>query len=258
MQMDQKQLDLITQWIRDIGQRVHTLENSAVKEKKNHQDLVSFADHLVQDFLIDKLKSLNTSACFFCEEDDIQDGGEEVWVLDPIDGTVNYLRNRKEYSISLAYKKDSKIQLGWVYDVSHDLMYFAQKDKGASVNSIPLRHVLKNSIKDSILMMSFDTSDKLLNQYHLKTKHLVEQVLATRSYGSASLSILKCATGEADIFVSAKVKTWDYAAATLFLEEVGGYYVLPYHKKSCLYRKNIVLIACSSKTQYYKIIKILA
>ena len=193
----------------------------------NIGDIVTKYDREVEGFLINKIKEHYPSHTFITEENtcDNQCFTEYTWIIDPIDGTTNFVNLGRDYAVSIALYINKRPYLGVVYDVRDDKMYSGVVGKGAYLNGIRLNKLNEKLVlKDALLDISLNTVNRMWNKYGVALWEIIKQVRGHRSYGSASLSICKIATGELNGYISTKLYLWDYAAAIIVLNEVGGYF----------------------------------
>jgi myo-inositol-1(or 4)-monophosphatase len=191
--------------IRDFGE----VENLQVS-KKGPYDFVTKTDKLVEKILIEELSKIKKNYSFITEETGTikNQDRNNVWIIDPIDGTTNFLHGIPHFAISIALKSDDKILSGLIFDPIKDEMFFAEKDKGAYLNNQRLR-VSKKSSLDDCLFSSNHEGVKFSN-------------LNMRYSGCAALDLAYVASGRLDGFFHNKINLWDIAAGAILVEEAGG------------------------------------
>ncbi|MDP4089934.1 MAG: inositol monophosphatase family protein [Bacillota bacterium] len=190
-------------------------------------DIVTSYDVEIESFLIKNISERYPHHTFITEEKSCTDQGfsEYTWIIDPIDGTTNFVSIGKEFSISVALYHNMTPLMGIVYDVQKDRLYSAAVGRGAFVNGIPLNKISKNhALKDSLIDMSLKTITALYEADDAKMLKIIKAIRGHRAFGSAALSICKIAIGELQGYVSANLNLWDYAAAIVILMEAGGCY----------------------------------
>lgn len=197
-----------------------------VREKTSPMDLVTDHDLAVEQHLIACILARYPGHGIISEESRARAGSDRVgytWIIDPIDGTVNFYRFGKEYAISLALYRFAEPVFGFVYDVAAELMFSAGKGQGAVVNgnSRRRRKIYPESLAKAVVAISCRTMTELAGQ-GMDVLGMLSGVQAHRYLGCASLELCKVAAGEYDLFISSTVYTWDVAAARIFLEETGG------------------------------------
>lgn len=195
-----------------------------IQEKSSNVDLVTEYDKKIQDFLIEELSKIVPDARFLGEEGEdnkeLTDG--YCFIIDPIDGTTNFIKGFQHSAISVGLAKDKELYIGVVMDPDLNNVYYAQKGKGAFLNGKPI-HVSSCNMQNSLVL--FGTCPYEHELAH-KTFELTEQVfykaLEVRRGGSAALDICYVAAGKADLYYELILRPWDWAGATLILNEAGG------------------------------------
>ena len=191
--------------IRDFGE-VEKLQVS----KKGPRDFVTKTDKHVEKILIEELSKTKKNYSFLSEEiGSIKNKDEDnIWIIDPIDGTTNFLHGIPHFSICVALESKKEIISGLIYDPIKDEMFYAEKNKGAYLNNQRLRVSNKNLI-DECLFSSNHEGVKFSN-------------LNMRYSGCAALDLAYVASGRLDGFFHNKINIWDVAAGALLVEEAGG------------------------------------
>ncbi|WP_440698159.1 inositol monophosphatase family protein [Candidatus Pelagibacter sp. HIMB1709] len=191
--------------IRDFGE-VEKLQVS----KKGPRDFVTKTDKLVEKILIEELSKTKKNYSFLSEEvGSIKNKDQEnIWIIDPIDGTTNFLHGIPHFAICIALQSKNEIVSGLIFDPIKDEMFFAEKNKGAYLNNHRLRVSKKNSIEDC-----------LFSSNHEGVKF---SDLNMRYSGCAALDLAYVASGRLDGFFHNKINLWDVAAGKLIVEEAGG------------------------------------
>ena len=191
--------------IRDFGE-VEKLQVS----KKGPQDFVTKTDKHVEKILIEELSKSKKNYSFLSEEvGSIQNKDKDnIWIIDPIDGTTNFLHGIPHFAICLALESKKQIISGLIYDPIKDEMFYAEKNKGAYLNNQRLRVSNKNLV-DECLFSSNHEGVKFSN-------------LNMRYSGCAALDLAYVASGRLDGFFHNKINIWDVAAGALLVEEAGG------------------------------------
>jgi myo-inositol-1(or 4)-monophosphatase len=197
-----------------------------VREKTSAMDLVTDQDLAVEKYLIESILAKYPGHCIISEESCARvekDTGRYTWIIDPIDGTVNYYRFGKDYAISLAVYRSGEPVFGLVYDVAAETMFSAGTSEDAAVNgrSWQVRTNGPSSLNKSVVAISNRTMKELAGR-GMNIWGVLSGVQAHRYLGCASLELCKVAAGEYDLFISASVYIWDVAAARIFLEQKGG------------------------------------
>ena len=191
--------------IRDFGE-VEKLQVS----KKGPFDFVTKTDKHVEKILIEELSKIKKNYSFITEETGIikNNDKENIWIIDPIDGTTNFLHGIPHFAICIAFQSKDEIISGLIFDPIKDEMFFAEKDKGAFLNNQRLRVSKKNYI-DECLFSSNHEGVKFSD-------------LNMRYSGCAALDLAYVASGRLDGFFHNKINLWDIAAGEIMVKEAGG------------------------------------
>ena len=191
--------------IRDFGE-IEKLQVS----KKGPRDFVTKTDKHVEKILIEELSKTKKNYSFLSEEvGSIENKDKDnIWIIDPIDGTTNFLHGIPHFAICVALESKKEIISGLIYDPIKDEMFYAEKNKGAYLNNQRLRVSNKNLI-DECLFSSNHEGVKFSN-------------LNMRYSGCAALDLAYVASGRLDGFFHNKINIWDVAAGALLVEEAGG------------------------------------
>ena len=191
--------------IRDFGE-VEKLQVS----KKGPNDFVTKTDKQVEKILIEELSKTKKNFSFLAEESgSIKNKDKEnIWIIDPIDGTTNFLHGIPHFAICIAHQSKGEILSGLIFDPIKDEMFFAEKDKGAFLNNQRLR-VSKKNLLDDCLFSSNHEGVKFSD-------------LNMRYSGCAALDLAYVAAGRLDGFFHNKINLWDVAAGEILVKEAGG------------------------------------
>ena len=177
---------------------------------KGPTDFVSNADLKAEKIIIEELKKARPNYSIISEEDgsEINKDKKNTWIIDPIDGTTNFLHGVPHFAISIALKSENEIVSGVIYDPIKDEMFYAEKDSGAFFNN----QRIKVSKKKEINSCLFATGGK----------SRIEIDLPIRKSGSAALDIAYVAAGRYDGYFQNDLNLWDIAAGIIILKEAGG------------------------------------
>jgi len=191
--------------IRDFGE-IEKLQVS----KKGPTDFVSNADIKAEKIIIEELKKAKPNYSILSEENgyDEQKDKKNTWVIDPIDGTTNFLHGTPHFAICIALQSNKEIVSGLIYDPIKDEMFFAEKNMGAYLNNRRLKVSSKNMIEECLFSS---------NQEGVKFSNL-----NMRCTGCAALDLAYVASGRLDGFFNNNINLWDIAAGSLMVKEAGG------------------------------------
>lgn len=206
--------------VRDAGQFLlgKMAEQRQVVTKSSRTDIVTDLDRSVQEFLIDAIQDTYPTSHFFAEENSQQ--GElnegEVWVIDPIDGTVNFFAQQADFVIMLAYLEDGVGRFGIVYDVMADKLYAGGSAFPPTCNDKILSAPQSKPLAQSLI--ACNTGLYLSNDQGIR--EFSDQALGVRNYGCAGLSMIKVMTGQLYAYAS-DLYPWDYLPAEIIGEYLG-------------------------------------
>jgi len=191
--------------IRDFGE-IEKLQVS----KKGPADFVTNADLKAEKIILEELKKARPNYSIISEESGVEKNKDKnnTWIVDPIDGTVNFLHGIPHFAISIALKSKDEIVSGLIFDPIKNEMFFAEKDNGAFFNNQRIRVSKKNQINDCL----FVTGGKTENQPDLPY----------RKTGSAALDMAYVAAGRYDGYFQYDLNLWDIAAGIIIVKEAGG------------------------------------
>ncbi len=209
---------------KEAGSKVVELAKSEIHFKmKSSRDILAEADIASEKIIINHIKDNFPEHSIFSEEagKDLK-SSEYQWVIDPIDGTINYARKLEEYVISIALTRNSEPILGVIYQPALDKLYVAEKDKGAYMNTIRLA-VSKETNPINALAAADNTSKSEIQKEIFQTLlDLSTNVRQIRIYGSVALHLAKIAEGSLDFYFKLKANYWDCAAGIILITEAGG------------------------------------
>jgi len=191
--------------IRDFGE-IEKLQVS----KKGPADFVSNADLKAEKIIIEELKKAKPHYSIISEENGVENNKdkENTWVIDPIDGTVNFLHGVPHFAISIGLKSNNEIVSGLIFDPIKDEIFFAEKNSGAFFNNHRIRVSKKNEINDCL----FVTGGKIKKELNLPY----------RKSGCAALDMAYVASGRYDGYFQNDLNLWDIAAGIILIKEAGG------------------------------------
>lgn len=193
-----------------------------VLEKRNH-DYVSYVDREAEKMTVKALTTLLPEAGFITEEGTIEQSNTGLnWVIDPLDGTTNFIQDFAPYCVSVALREGEEVLLGVVYEVCRNECFYAWKDGGAYLNEHSI-HVSDNHIEKAFigLELPYETEKYkpvILNAFN----QLYGKTSSIRLCGSAATALCYVAVGRYDAWGEAYLKVWDYAAGLVIVREAGG------------------------------------
>lgn len=228
--------------IRKAGEIILSASSSPVHQKGGHLNYVTDTDISIQAILKDGLMPLIPGCVFFAEEQENELLTDQyTWIVDPLDGTNNFIRGRKYSSVSIALLKDKKCVLGTVFQPFLNELYTAIRGEGSFMNGTPL-HI--STLPFDKALVDFGSSP-YYTELAEATAYAFHEFLLNcgdvRRVGSAVMDCCDIASGRAEIFWEMKLSPWDFAAGSLLIEEAGGYFMMPYQDKVDLGRPACIL-----------------
>ena len=212
--------------------------------KEGHFNFVTEADLHVQEALKRCLGEILPEAVFYAEEQENARLTEAfTWIVDPIDGTLNFMRSRDCSAVSIALLKDREPVAGVIYDPFRDEMFAAEKGRGAYRNGHRLAvpgHTFENA------MIAFGTSpynSALARETMARATRFLLEAGDLRRTGSAAIDLCSVACGRSDVFFELQLSPWDFAAGALIVEEAGGVF-LQFREKERTFDKKTAILAC--------------
>ncbi len=222
--------------VQKAGKFLKEFQKSVRLKEKDEIEVVSEADFIIEDFLRKELPKIY-NAEVIGEESFSENSGlpEEYWLVDPVDGTLNFLHKLPWAGISVALMKGKEPVLGIVYSPFLEECFYAEKGKGAFLNGKPIKVSSEKELKNALLVTSFPGKCKKigLKKCTLLFEVLNEKTRGVRRFGAASLDLAYVACGRFDAFWEPFLKPWDTAAGILLVKEAGGlvtdYFGNPYN-----------------------------
>ena len=207
--------------IRDFGE----LENLQVSSK-GPGDFVSSADKRTEKIIIEELQKAHPEYGIITEETGIinKSNIKNRWIIDPIDGTMNFLNGIPQFAISIAYEEDNEIICGVIFNPITNEMFCAEKGNGAYLNNSRIRVSNKKKLKDALLVTGGPNgASKIKNKIYSEYINVSNNVSSVRKFGSAALDMAYVACGRFDGYWQRELNYWDIAAGVIILREAGGF-----------------------------------
>lgn len=218
----------ITKLAREAGdfqlRELKNFEISNIELKGRSNDLVSYVDKETEKFVIEGLTKLVPEAGFETEEGTIEQSTTGLrWVIDPLDGTTNFLHKIPLFSISIALVQDETLLIGVVHEPSRNECFYAWKDGGAYMNGERIEVSPIQTLAESLIGTGFPYSLRgKAEQYFSLIRHFVETTHGVRRLGSAAIDLCYVACGRFESYFEFNLKSWDVAAGILIVREAGG------------------------------------
>ena len=246
MRLNSPQINLITKacmkasrsLIRDFGE----IENLQVSSK-GPGDFVTSADKRTEKILIEELQKAHPGYGIVTEESGIlnKSNTKNRWIIDPIDGTFNFMKGIPQFAISVGYEEENEIKCGVIFNPIMNEMFCAEKGNGAYLNNSRIRVSKKNKIKEALIVTggpkgASKIKDKIFSEY-INVSNNVSNV---RKFGSAALDVAYVACGRFDGYWQREINYWDIAAGMIILKEAGGFVDFFEEDKNATLKKNIL------------------
>ncbi len=192
-------------------------------EIKGLNDLVSYVDKTSEKLLVEKLSEIFPEAGFIVEENTKSETKEYNWIVDPLDGTTNFIHGIPCYAISIALEYKGEIIAGVVYEVAQDECFWAFKDGGAFLNGNRIQVSDRKTLSESLIATGFPIYNfSRLDSFINTLTYLMKNTHGIRRIGAAAADLCYLACGRVDAFFEYNLNAWDVAAGALIVKEAGG------------------------------------
>lgn len=212
----------IKSWIKEAAELIKSeiaKNDMTVGTKNGRRDLVTNVDQKVQDFLIEQIHAFDPDAKILAEENDrdhLSDFSGRVFIIDPIDGTLNFVLEQENFCIMIGVYEEGQGKLGFIYNVMEDLLLWGGKEIGVFINEENLTAPSDIALKDGLVGMNSSMYRK--NSYNAQI--MAERSMGVRMSGCAGLELISLIKGERNAYVSS-LAPWDYAAGSAMLDALG-------------------------------------
>ena len=206
---------------RDFGE----VENLQVS-LKGPANFVTAADRRAEEILRAELLKARPGYCFLGEESGLQEGTDKThtWIVDPLDGTTNFLHGIPHFCISIALQREDKIVAGVIYNPINDEFFTAEHGKGAFCNDRRIRVATRQRLLDAVVCCGLPHHGRGdLGQFRKEFAAIQDKVAGLRRFGSAALDLAYIAAGRFDVYWERDLSPWDFAAGVILVREAGGY-----------------------------------
>jgi myo-inositol-1(or 4)-monophosphatase len=192
-------------------------------EIKGLNDLVSYVDTSAEKMIVEELAKLKSDAGFIVEENTATTKNEFNWIVDPLDGTTNFVHGIPCYAVSIALEHKGEILAAIVYEINRDECFYAEKDKGSFLNGNPIRVSARKNLSESLIATGFPIYNfEKMENYSKALHYFMKHTHGVRRIGAASVDLCYLACGRVDAFFEYNLKPWDVAAGALIVKEAGG------------------------------------
>lgn len=242
--MTEAQRESLCALIRQAGAHAQALRDAGLQvDKKARQDFVSQADLAVEQEIKGWLQAHFPEEGFLGEESGFEGDDQTVWVLDPVDGTTNFILGMDYWCISLARVCQGELSLGIIYAPDRDEFFFAARGEGAYLNG--RRLTLREPEPDTVVIGMGRSSRAPASDYARAIDTLLDAGLEYRRFGAGALMLAHVAAGQLHAYYEAHMNSWDALAGMLLIEEAGGT-CNAFLANAGLRRGNLVLAGCAS------------
>jgi len=206
-----------------IRQHVGSIQTENIDVKGQH-DLVTFVDEGAEKLIVEKLKVLLPESGFIAEEGTDSTKGEKYnWIIDPLDGTTNFIHSLGPFAVSIALQEGNNTVIGVVYEITLDECFSAYKGSCAHLNGRKIETSTTDNYSDSLIATGFPFRDySKLDEYLKVLTYYIENTRGVRRMGSAATDLVYLAAGRFDVFFEYALKPWDVAAGAYIVQRAGG------------------------------------
>ncbi len=207
----------------DIALRYRSRLDSIPVERKARHDYVSDVDRACEQVIREQILRHHRDHAILGEESGLIGNSDHVWIVDPIDGTSNYLRGIPHFAISIALEIKGRIEAGVVYDPVRSELFTAARGQGAFLNDQRIRVSGRSELSSAVVGTAFPFRQRrLMESYQAMFNSVFAKVEDIRRAGTASLDLAYVAAGRLDAYWELNLKPWDIAAGALLVQEAGG------------------------------------
>lgn len=192
---------------------------------KSRNDFVSEVDHLAEQDIIETIRRTHPDHGFFAEESGRSGGDEFIWIIDPLDGTTNFLHGFPVFAVSLAVEYRGRLEHAVVYDPLRQELFTASRGDGAQLDGRRIRVSKQSTLEGALIGTGFPYREnaRWIDEYLAMLRTIMAKTAGIRRPGAASLDLAYVAAGRIDGFWEIGLSPWDTAAGTLLITEAGGH-----------------------------------
>lgn len=244
---------------RNVGQyilnEIRELSDKDISVKMQN-NFVTYVDIESEKKLVKELGLLLPDSGFISEENTIdQEKVEYIWIIDPLDGTTNFIHQLPIYSISIALSKNDEIILGVVYEINNDECFYSWKGAHAFLNKIEIEVSKSNSLNSSLIATGFPYYDySRIDNYLGLLKECMKRSQGIRRMGSAAVDLAYVACGRFEVFFEYGLNPWDVAAGAFIVEQARGNVTDFRNQKNYISNKEIVASNNSTHEEFMNIL----
>ncbi len=193
-------------------------------EVKAKNSLVTFVDKTAEKMIVDRLEALIPTSGFITEEETSTKIGEKYnWIIDPLDGTTNFIHSVPCFCVSIGLKRNDELILGVIYEINLDELFYAWEGSNAYLNGKVIHVSNTSALENALIATGFPYSDyEKQEEYLLLFKDLMKSSRGLRRLGSAAVDLAYVACGRYDTFYEYSLNSWDVAAGVFIVQQAGG------------------------------------
>lgn len=205
-----------------ISKELGKVSNDQI-EIKERNSLVSYVDKEAEKLLVIGLQTILPEAGFITEEGTVKQGGDSaLWIIDPLDGTSNFLHNIPHFAVSVGLQDDGILRVGIVLDVMREECFYAWEGGGAFLNDLPISVSKTAEIDNAIIGTGFPYEPKHVRPIMDTLEYFLCNGRGIRRIGAAALDLAYVASGRLDVYYESTLKSWDMAGGVVIVKEAGG------------------------------------
>ena len=245
---------------REVGEFIRKERQTFSKDKvevKGVHDFVSYVDKAAEGIIVERLRKILPDAAFLTEEQTVERTDAPLtWIVDPLDGTTNFIHGLYPNSVSIALMQNDKIVVGVVYEVGLDECFYAWKDSSAYLNGKPIKVSDAATLDSCLIGVGFPYHDfSRLDKYFSCVRYFAEHTQAIRRLGSAATDLSYVACGRLDAYFEYSLNPWDVAAGSFIVQRAGGCVADFSEKDSYIFGQEIVAANAKVFSNFMAVIK---
>lgn len=226
-------------------------------EEKTFNQLVSYVDKTAEEMLVSGLQKLLPQAGFITEESTIATEEKEfMWIIDPLDGTTNFIHSLPVFSVSIGLMQNNELVLGIVYECNRKEMFYAWKGSKAYLNNQPIYVKQNDKLIQSLLATGFPYYDfEVMEKYLATLKYLMVNTQGMRRMGSAAVDLAYTACGRFDGFFEYGLHPWDVAGGAFIVQQAGGIISTFSGDKNYVFDKTLIASSAVLYPSFFEVIQ---
>ena len=240
-----------------IWEQAKNFDRNKVEQKGKH-DFVSYVDINAEKMIVENLSKVLPEAGFITEENTKStDTGKTLnWIIDPLDGTTNFIHGFSPHAVSIALSDNSEIILGVVYEIGAKECFYATKGNGAFLNGKKIEVSKTADLQNSLIATGFPFKEfHRINEFSRTLDYLMRNTSGIRRLGSAATDLVYVACGRFDAYYEYNINAWDVAAGSLIVKESGGRVVDFSGGENYIFGREIIAVNEGLSTEFQGIIK---